>query len=116
MYISLTNYFIDINFSEKTQHVFNPNTNKQHLKDTMLHRFIERNNFPTAPVVYSDGCCLNNGNHLAVGGVGVYWGPNHPKYFHVLFFCFFFVIIFCLPNFCVYFHEYCVVKDELYIL
>ena len=34
--------------------------------------------FPTSPVVYTDGCCLNNGQSGAVGGIGVYWAPHHP--------------------------------------
>nr|XP_022317374.1 ribonuclease H1-like [Crassostrea virginica] len=29
--------------------------------------------------VYTDGCCLNNGQNHSVAGVGVYWGPNHPS-------------------------------------
>ncbi|XP_002164284.1 ribonuclease H1 isoform X1 [Hydra vulgaris] len=48
-------------------------------KSTLNMKFIERIDFPTAPVVYSDGCCLSNGSNFAVGGVGVYWGPYHPK-------------------------------------
>ncbi|KAJ8274980.1 hypothetical protein COCON_G00096050 [Conger conger] len=31
-----------------------------------------------AVVVYTDGCCSNNGNHGARAGIGVYWGPDHP--------------------------------------
>ncbi|XP_056017350.1 ribonuclease H1-like [Ostrea edulis] len=29
--------------------------------------------------VYTDGCCLNNGQENSVAGVGVYWGPSHPS-------------------------------------
>ncbi len=28
------------------------------------------------PVVYSDGCCFNNGFRGACGGLGVYWGDG----------------------------------------
>ncbi|KAI5610935.1 ribonuclease H1 isoform 1, partial [Silurus asotus] len=31
-----------------------------------------------AVVVYTDGCCTNNGRHGARAGIGVYWGPDHP--------------------------------------
>ncbi|XP_040920976.1 ribonuclease H1 isoform X2 [Toxotes jaculatrix] len=31
-----------------------------------------------AVVVYTDGCCSNNGKHKAKAGIGVYWGHNHP--------------------------------------
>ncbi|CAL8233982.1 unnamed protein product [Boreogadus saida] len=31
-----------------------------------------------AVVVYTDGCCSNNGRKGAKAGIGVYWGPNHP--------------------------------------
>ena len=31
-----------------------------------------------APVVYTDGACLNNGQVDAKAGIGVYWGPNDP--------------------------------------
>uniref|UniRef100_A0A8C4Q3X7 Ribonuclease H1 n=1 Tax=Eptatretus burgeri TaxID=7764 RepID=A0A8C4Q3X7_EPTBU len=30
------------------------------------------------PVVYTDGCCSHNGKDAARGGVGVFWGPEHP--------------------------------------
>uniref|UniRef100_UPI00358F0464 ribonuclease H1-like n=1 Tax=Myxine glutinosa TaxID=7769 RepID=UPI00358F0464 len=30
------------------------------------------------PVVYTDGCCSYNGKDEARGGVGVFWGPEHP--------------------------------------
>ncbi|KAJ2052573.1 hypothetical protein GGI08_004996 [Coemansia sp. S2] len=30
-------------------------------------------------VVYTDGACLGNGHHGAVGGVGVYFGPNDNR-------------------------------------
>ncbi|KAM8953229.1 ribonuclease H1-like [Pelodytes ibericus] len=32
-----------------------------------------------AVVVYTDGCCSRNGRLKARAGIGVYWGPNHPK-------------------------------------
>lgn len=35
--------------------------------------------FPAAPVVYTDGACLGNGTSNAVGGIGVYWAPSHPR-------------------------------------
>ena len=28
--------------------------------------------------VYTDGACSNNGKGNASGGVGVFWGVNHP--------------------------------------
>ncbi|MBN3310309.1 RNH1 Ribonuclease, partial [Amia calva] len=31
-----------------------------------------------AVVVYTDGCCSNNGQSGARAGIGVYWGPQHP--------------------------------------
>ncbi|XP_047429012.1 ribonuclease H1 isoform X2 [Mugil cephalus] len=31
-----------------------------------------------AVVVYTDGCCIGNGQKGARAGIGVYWGPNHP--------------------------------------
>ncbi|XP_066918467.1 ribonuclease H1-like [Clytia hemisphaerica] len=31
------------------------------------------------PVVYTDGCCRGNGRSGAIGGIGVYWGPDHPR-------------------------------------
>ncbi|XP_030044630.1 ribonuclease H1 [Microcaecilia unicolor] len=30
-------------------------------------------------VVYTDGCCANNGRNDARAGIGVYWGPGHPS-------------------------------------
>ncbi|XP_028406199.1 ribonuclease H1-like, partial [Dendronephthya gigantea] len=30
-------------------------------------------------VVYSDGCCFENGKALARAGIGVYWGENDPR-------------------------------------
>lgn len=30
-------------------------------------------------VVYSDGCCTNNGKYGAKAGIGVYWGPEHKR-------------------------------------
>lgn len=30
-------------------------------------------------VVYTDGCCTSNGRRGARAGLGVYWGPQHPK-------------------------------------
>lgn len=47
--------------------------------DTRRHEFTSAKDLPTSPVVYTDGCCLNNGKASAVGGVGVYWAPQHPK-------------------------------------
>ncbi|CAH2246283.1 ribonuclease H1 isoform X2 [Pelobates cultripes] len=32
----------------------------------------------SSTVVYTDGCCTRNGQYEARGGIGVYWGPNHP--------------------------------------
>lgn len=29
-------------------------------------------------VVYTDGCCSQNGKSSARAGIGVYWGPHHP--------------------------------------
>ncbi|XP_077990851.1 ribonuclease H1-like [Glandiceps talaboti] len=29
--------------------------------------------------VYTDGCCTSNGRRGARAGIGVYWGPEHPK-------------------------------------
>lgn len=29
-------------------------------------------------VIYTDGACVSNGRKRAKGGIGVYWGPNHP--------------------------------------
>lgn len=29
--------------------------------------------------VYTDGACKNNGSKHALGGVGVYWGPDDPR-------------------------------------
>ncbi|XP_072263668.1 ribonuclease H1 [Pyxicephalus adspersus] len=31
-----------------------------------------------ATVVYTDGCCSQNGRKKARAGIGVYWGPDHP--------------------------------------
>lgn len=31
------------------------------------------------PVVYSDGCCLNNGYATARAGIGVYWGEGSAQ-------------------------------------
>ncbi|KAK3736342.1 hypothetical protein QZH41_020793 [Actinostola sp. cb2023] len=31
------------------------------------------------PIVYSDGCCTNNGYKGAQAGVGVYWGQDHKS-------------------------------------
>uniref|UniRef100_A0A914XJM7 ribonuclease H n=1 Tax=Plectus sambesii TaxID=2011161 RepID=A0A914XJM7_9BILA len=30
------------------------------------------------PIVYTDGACKFNGQNAAVGGIGVYWGPDSP--------------------------------------
>jgi len=32
------------------------------------------------PVVYTDGACSNNGRRNAQAGIGVWWGPNDPRY------------------------------------
>ncbi|XP_066271698.1 ribonuclease H1-like [Branchiostoma lanceolatum] len=32
-----------------------------------------------AAVVYTDGCCTDNGFHGARAGIGVYWGPGHER-------------------------------------
>ncbi|XP_019639001.1 PREDICTED: ribonuclease H1-like [Branchiostoma belcheri] len=32
-----------------------------------------------AAVVYTDGCCTDNGFHGASAGIGVYWGPGHER-------------------------------------
>jgi len=29
--------------------------------------------------VYTDGCCRSNGRGKSRAGIGVYWGPDHPK-------------------------------------
>lgn len=34
----------------------------------------------TVEIVYSDGACRANGTVNAVGGVGVWWGHNDPRY------------------------------------
>lgn len=34
----------------------------------------------TAEIVYSDGACKANGTVAAVAGIGVWWGPNDPRY------------------------------------
>ena len=39
---------------------------------------VPKNN--TADIVYSDGACKSNGGHGAVGGIGVWWGPNDTRY------------------------------------
>ena len=31
------------------------------------------------PVVYSDGCCFNNGRASARAGIGVFWGHGSPQ-------------------------------------
>ena len=31
-------------------------------------------------IVYTDGSCLSNGKREPQGGIGVYWGPDHPRY------------------------------------
>jgi len=46
--------------------------------DTLRHQFIKRENLPKSAVVYTDGCCLNNGFANPKGGIGVYWAPHHP--------------------------------------
>lgn len=38
-----------------------------------------KDSLSTIPIVYTDGCCLGNGKSKAIGGIGVYWGPNHPR-------------------------------------
>jgi len=48
-------------------------------ESSFRHEFIRRENLPTSPVVYTDGCCFSNGKVGAVGGVGVYWAPCHPR-------------------------------------
>ena len=30
-------------------------------------------------IVYTDGACINNGQHGSKAGIGVYWGPDHPR-------------------------------------
>ena len=35
----------------------------------------------TVDIVYSDGACRANGTPDAVGGIGVWWGPNDPRYY-----------------------------------
>ncbi|XP_046547834.1 ribonuclease H1-like [Haliotis rubra] len=34
---------------------------------------------PSAPSVYTDGACFNNGKKGAVAGIGVFWGPGHKN-------------------------------------
>ena len=53
-------------------------------EETMKHEFIERSEFPSSAVVYTDGCCRGNGKKNAIGGIGVYWGPQHPRYNYAL--------------------------------
>lgn len=31
-------------------------------------------------IAYSDGACRGNGNVNAIAGVGVWWGPEDPRY------------------------------------
>ena len=31
-------------------------------------------------IVYSDGACKSNGGRNPVAGIGVWWGPNDPRY------------------------------------
>ena len=31
-------------------------------------------------IAYSDGACRGNGKTSAVAGVGVWWGPDDPRY------------------------------------
>ena len=38
---------------------------------------------PDRVVVYSDGCCFNNGKHGAKGGIGVFWGDGDPRYSNI---------------------------------
>lgn len=33
----------------------------------------------TAPVIYADGACSDNGQPDAQGGIGIYWGADHEK-------------------------------------
>jgi len=35
----------------------------------------------TVDIVYSDGACRANGTPNAVGGIGVWWGPDDPRYY-----------------------------------
>ena len=58
--INLINFVLYLLFSKATQTGSSP-------KDTEEDH------------VYTDGCCLNNGQNHSVAGVGVYWGPNHPR-------------------------------------
>ena len=46
--------------------------NKSYLISSTLSSSADR------PVVYSDGCCFNNGRPNAQAGIGVYWGDNSP--------------------------------------
>ena len=48
-----------------------------HAKDTALSR--TTGNVSSRKVVYSDGCCINNGQAGATAGVGVYWGAQDPN-------------------------------------
>lgn len=42
-------------------------------------KYEEEENDPDAVIVYTDGCCINNGKGNPRGGIGVYWGPDHPN-------------------------------------
>lgn len=49
---------------------------------------VARNNLPTPQpgvnmanrlLIYTDGCCYNNGKANSKGGIGIYWGPNDKR-------------------------------------
>jgi len=66
-------------FKSKTQgYSFGASTS---LKRTKILDHLPTQNFSTSstPVVYTDGCCRGNGKLGAIGGIGVYWGPEHPR-------------------------------------
>lgn len=47
--------------------------------DFLTHTFSSHDDLPTSAVVYTDGSCLGNGTKRAIGGIGVYWAPCHPR-------------------------------------
>uniref|UniRef100_A0A8C9XCP6 Ribonuclease H1 n=1 Tax=Sander lucioperca TaxID=283035 RepID=A0A8C9XCP6_SANLU len=53
----------------------------QSLKSKIILTRLDQDGFTymgDAVVVYTDGCCSNNGQKGARAGIGVYWGHNHP--------------------------------------
>jgi ribonuclease HI len=44
-------------------------------------------NYADSMSIYTDGACRGNGKKGAFGGVGVYFGPQDPRYVFLLVFC-----------------------------